>query len=180
MQREQRQDSSGYCSPVPCRARWAHSLCVCVHVCVGGSDWHIGMPNCRCVEPLPSLLPSITNKEKGKQFLCAHIHTNTPTFTHTPLQSSLSQCEPLLLFMSTLIRVSGKGSWTAHCVGLASFYFDHWLMSRHALPLPLYLFASPHQRVALFHFYAPFHSASKTTVLVFNIHVCVGAVGQYN
>ena len=32
-------------------------VCVCVCVCVRWrSDWHIGMQNCRCVQPLPSLV----------------------------------------------------------------------------------------------------------------------------
>lgn len=56
-------------------------------MCVAECDWHIGMLDRRCVKPLPSSLPSVTNIEKGKQLLCArthtraHSHNTTPTFS---------------------------------------------------------------------------------------------------
>lgn len=49
--------------------RGGHAVCVCMW-----SDWCIGTLNCRCVELLPSLLPSVTNKENG---FYAHTHTQT-------------------------------------------------------------------------------------------------------
>lgn len=117
-------------------------------------------------------------KRKENSF---YVHTHSHIHSHTHLQSSLSQREPLLLFMSTLIRVSGKRSWTALRVCLASFFFLLWPLT-HAqtcpLSLSLCLFASPHQRLSLFF----------TATLLFTQYlrpqcwfsVCVGAVGQYN
>lgn len=53
-------------------------------MCVAECDWHIGMLDRRCVKPLPSSLPSVTNIEKGKQLLCAHTRTHTQKHNTTP------------------------------------------------------------------------------------------------
>lgn len=78
-------------------------------------DWRIGMLNCRCVEPLPSLLPRVTNKKKRKTVsTCTETHIHTLAFNH---------CKLVLLFLSSPIQVSGKGIWTVFHGCLASFSF---------------------------------------------------------
>lgn len=79
----------------------------------------------------------------------------------------------LLLSMSALIWFSGKGSWTALCVCLASFYFDHWLMSRHDLRLSLSVFLLLLIKDWLYCRRSPHFHSSKTWFLRPSVNVCV-------
>lgn len=68
----------------------------------------------RCVKPLPSSLPSVTNIEKGKQLLCARTHTHTQKHNTTPTFSiSFYLCQLSSEFLEGLLGQLSVSVWPA-------------------------------------------------------------------
>ena len=155
------------CPVVPCRARWAHTACVCVF---GGlismlACWNAGVRSCHCCCPELQI-------KRNKISFCAH--KTTLPYSHKHLQSS----RHLLLFMSTLIQVSGKASWTVVCLSGQLLLGPLTHVQTCPLSPALFVCASSLKGVSFFHFYPPFHSASKATELISKVHV--SELVQYN
>lgn len=147
-------------------------------MCVAECDWHIGMLDRRCVKPLPSSLPSVTNIEKGKQLLCAHTRTHTQKHNTTPTFSIsfyLCQLSEGLLGQLSVSVWPAFTPTTDSCPDMPS--------------VSPCLFAFTHQRQSLCLFFPfffflllpPFHPPPKSTVLVFKFsRPCVSVLVQEN